>query len=101
MTPVSRELLPGAVTTPEELKMLENLGNSTGWSQAGESVVQVARDAKSYRTPEPRFSSSAFPIRTTFGQYQLQNGELCWQRLEKRTPSLEITEASRWLRESS
>ena len=44
--------------------------------------IQVAFNAKSYRAPEPRFSSEAFPRRSSFGRIQLAENQLAWHRLE-------------------
>ena len=86
----SRELLPGRAATSDEVKQVEKLSETCGWSRVGAHVFQVARDAKAFRTPEPRFSSGAFPLRSTFGQFLLKCGKSCWQRLEAKTPYLEL-----------
>jgi hypothetical protein len=83
----SRDLLPGVAARADEIVVLEKVwSKGIGWSQLDQRVIQVAREAKSYRTPEPRFSSSTYPLRSTFGRYQLSSGEVCWQRLESKVP---------------
>jgi hypothetical protein len=47
-------------------------------------VAQVAKDAKSFRTPSPRFSPSEFPLRSSFGRFDLKSGQAEWRRLENR-----------------
>ncbi|CAE7399786.1 Ank3 [Symbiodinium necroappetens] len=60
-----------------------------GWHSHGATGVNVAHNARSYRTPEPRFSSALLPVRTTFARYQRASGELVWRALERKTRYLE------------
>ena len=62
---------------------LLKLGESTGWHHRDGMGVNVAFDAKSFRTPEPRFSSKAFPLRSTFARYGTEQGEYVWRTLER------------------
>ena len=45
--------------------------------------MELAFNAKSFRTPEPRFSAAVIPYRTTFGRFSLDHDEVVWHRLEK------------------
>ena len=87
--PVSREQLPGVAALEPELAFIMQAG-PPGWGQTGCKVWQLAVGAKAYRTPEPRFSAAAFPWRSSFGQFALADGTLCWQRLEKHVAYLEL-----------
>ena len=60
-----------------------------GWHSHGATGVNVAHNARSYRTPEPRFSSAVLPVRTTFARYERPSGELVWRALERKTRYLE------------
>jgi hypothetical protein len=42
----------------------------------------VACTAKSFRTPEPRFSVAEFPPRNTFKRFEISQTEKMWHRLE-------------------
>ena len=46
------------------------------------SWVHVARNAKSYRSPEPRLAPADFPLRTTVGCFSTADG-LSWRLLER------------------
>ena len=70
--------------------MISKTCGAPGWSQHGSRVVQVAREAKAFRTTEPRFSSAAYPRRSSFGQFRLADGRLFWQRLENRIFYLDL-----------
>lgn len=63
---------------------LLRLGNQFGWHQKDDMAIQVAKDAKSFRTPSPRFSPSEFPLRSSFGRFDLKSGQAEWRRLENR-----------------
>ena len=49
---------------------LSKLCEQKGWHHLDQMGVNVAFGARSYRTPEPRFSASNFPYRTTFGRVE-------------------------------
>jgi hypothetical protein len=57
------------------------LGDVTGWHQKQDCVIQVARNARSFRTPRPRFASSDYPVRSSFGRFDSPTGGT-WRRLE-------------------
>ncbi len=50
----------------------------------------MARDAKVFRSPEPRYSGAAYPWRSKFGQFRLKDDSAVWQRLEKRIAYLDL-----------
>ena len=79
--------LPGKALTPEDpmLGFLLKLGEQRGWHSLKDMGVNVAHSAKSFRRPEPRFSSAVYPFRTTFGRYDLPSGECTWRVLERDT----------------
>ena len=56
--------------------------NQRGWHSDSGLGVNVAQNARSLRTPEPRFASSAVPYRTSFGCFE-SNGRLVWRVLER------------------
>ena len=46
------------------------IGEQTGWHHVDRMGVNGAFGARSDRTPEPRFSSSQYPYRTTCGRVE-------------------------------
>jgi len=89
--PRSRDDLPGLAVTIEEERFLEGQSGQVGWSQPQPGrVMQLAKEARSMRTPEPRFVSSKFPLRSSFGLFELADGDLAWRRLERRVPFLDL-----------
>lgn len=79
--------LPGERVSGDDpmLPHLMALGEKKGWHFKGGVGIQVAFNAKSFRTPEPRFSAADLPYRTSFGRVSTPNGEVLWTRLEKGT----------------
>ena len=65
------------------------LSTQRGWHSEGELGVNVAQNARSLRTPEPRFASAALPFRTTFGCFEL-SGKLVWRALERSVKYVEL-----------
>ena len=53
-----------------------------GWHSNGDLGVNVAQNARSLRTPEPRFASSALPFRASFACFESE-GRLLWRALER------------------
>ena len=53
-----------------------------GWHFLPGIGRQVACAVKSFCTPKPRFSMSEFPLRTTFGRFELSPAEKVWRKLE-------------------
>ena len=83
-------VLPGTVV-PESatLQWLEKARSQTGWHNYDGSVYQVARMAKSHRTPEPRFSSAKFPLRSSYVRVAFE-GKEPWRKIEDRVNFLEL-----------
>lgn len=54
---------------------LTQLSLSPGWHHREGVVINVAKGAKSYRTPAARFDPKNFPYRTTYGRFDGPNGE--------------------------
>lgn len=65
---------------------LLNLGDQFGWHRKDQYLVHVAKDAKAFRTPEPRAESSAFPLRSTCGKIVDSNGSGERRKLEDKVP---------------
>ena len=65
--------LPGVAVDGNDamLPHLHGLAERRGWHYVSGIGVQVACAAKSYRTPEPRFSIAEFPLRTTYGRFSI------------------------------
>ena len=76
--------LPGVAVDGNDamLPHLHGLAERRGWHYVSGVGVQVACAAKSYRTPEPRFSIAEFPLRTTYGRFNIGQTEQVWQKLE-------------------
>ena len=77
-------VLPGEPVAADSgiLRHLERLRRKPGWHVEGEVRVQVARNAHSFRTPEPRYAMSEFPRRSSYALYRLAGGGEHWRRLE-------------------
>ena len=79
-------MLPGvplAGKTPI-FPFLLNVSRSPGWHQRSGLVVHVASNAKSFRVPDARFSVWRFPLRSTYGRFDLGDGRSEWRELESR-----------------
>ena len=76
--------LPGTRLSGDDpmLPHLMSLAEQKGWHFKGGVGIQVAFNAKSFRTPELRFSASELPYRSSFGRFNLSPDEVVWQRLE-------------------
>ena len=73
--------LPGTAVELSTASKLSAFSTTAGWSKDGDSVVQIARNAKSYRHPEPRHPQKDFPFRSSYGLYS-QTGTSVWRCLE-------------------
>jgi hypothetical protein len=67
------------------LPHLISLAQQKGWHFKGGVGIQVAFNAKSFRTPEPRFSATELPHRSSFERFNLSADEVVWKRLESST----------------
>ena len=63
---------------------LLGLSELVGWHDKGAHKVHVAKNARSYRTPGPRFEASKYPHRSIFGKFMASNGHAEWRQLEGR-----------------
>ena len=63
------------------LPHLSRLCERSGWHDEGEVAVHVARHAKSYRTPFPRFDAATFPCRSSFARIDFEDRQE-WRKLE-------------------
>ncbi|CAE7234040.1 pol [Symbiodinium sp. CCMP2456] len=69
---------------------LLKLGELKGWHNLENMGVNVAYDARSKRSPEPRFSPSQFPFRSSFCRVELPTGQAQWRVLERDVPYSEL-----------
>ena len=65
------------------LSRLLNLSDSPGWHQREGIPIHVAKGARSFRSPEPRFDSEEFDIRSSYGRLDFPDGRSEWRELEK------------------
>ena len=72
---------PGVPVRPAEEKELTKLIAHVGWTKGVNGPVLCSKDAKAYRTPEPRFSSKMYPLRTSFGLIPTLDG-MEWRKFE-------------------
>eukprot|EP00435_Cladocopium_sp_Y103_P031960 s717_g8.t1 len=70
--------LPGVMLDGNDplLPHLQGLCEKRGWHHINGVGVQVAHNAKSFRTPEPRFSAEEKPLRSSFGRFTLSDGSV-------------------------
>ncbi|CAK9100240.1 unnamed protein product [Durusdinium trenchii] len=62
---------------------LHQLGDRPGWHFDGDLAINVARDAKSFRSPAPRCDVKKFHLRSTFGRFDHEAGASEWRALEE------------------
>ena len=76
--------LPGVPVSGDDpiLAHLCGLCEKRGWHFVSGIGIQVACAARSFRTPELRFSLAEYPLRTTYGRFELSQTEHVWQLLE-------------------
>jgi len=67
------------------LPYLQSLCEKRGWHMQNGVGIQVAHNAKSFRSPEPRFSPAEFPLRSSFGRFIHADGQIEWRRIEAGT----------------
>eukprot|EP00439_Symbiodinium_sp_Y106_P030299 s2423_g3.t1 len=85
-TSASSTSLPGEPLRPDDpvYGHLLKLSKLKGWHTQNGLSINVAKGARSYRTPEPRFSSDSLPLRTSFGCFACKD-QLEWRVLERGT----------------
>ena len=83
-TSSSTTSLPGEAIPNDDpiLGYVLKFSSTRGWHSEGALGVNVAQNARSFRTPEPRFASSKLPYRTTFGSFE-SGGKVSWRALER------------------
>ena len=83
-TPSTSTSIPGEAIPNDDpiLGYVLKFSRTRGWHSDGALGVNVAQNARSFRTPEPRFASSALPYRTTFGSFE-SGGKVVWRALER------------------
>ena len=84
-------LLPGQLLATDSpmLGFLMKLAEKPGWHMKNGYAIHVAKNAKSYRHPSPRFSEKDYPFRSTYGRFD--DCEKCeWRMLEKRVALKEM-----------
>ena len=65
-----------------DLQSLRCLSDKRGWHMQNGVGIQVAHNAKFFRSPEPRFSLSELPLRSSFGRFIHADGQIEWRRIE-------------------
>ena len=65
------------------LSRLPTLSESPGWHNKDGVVVHVARNARAFRTPKPRYDPEEFSLRSSYGRFDLKDGSAEWRQLEQ------------------
>ena len=60
------------------------------WHVKDGIAIHVARNAKSYRTPFPRFEAVQYPERSSYGRFDFPSGHCEWRKLEERTEYMKL-----------
>ena len=89
--------IPGDALDAAEEERIASHAEHPGWACLPGRAIQVAKGAKSFRTPEPRFAAAEFPFRTTYGSFRLSNDHIAWRRLESRVEYLSLPNQHRVL----
>ena len=61
---------------------LLTLSDQPGWHSFADFGVHVAKNARSFRSPKPRFDVVQFPRRSTYGRLMDHEGRAEWKLLE-------------------
>ena len=72
------------------LPHLTTLSECTGWHERSGYGVHVARKARSFRTPFPRFEAIDYPHRTTYARLDFKNDHCEWRKLEDQESYMEL-----------
>ena len=85
-SPSGEQLMVGTPMSSEDdiYNYLHQLGEQPGWHFKDQLAVNVSRSARSFRTPEPRFSAEKFPLRSTYGRFDHPSGHSEWRMLEEK-----------------
>lgn len=86
-------VLPGepVASTDPILGHLLYVGEQPGWHRRDGHLLNVAQNAKSFRTPEPRGDAVTFPMRSTYGKFVDSHGTGEWRCLESHVSYAELT----------
>ena len=84
--------LPGQLLSESHaiFPYLHRLGETPGWHFEDRLVMQVARNAKSFRSPAPRCDPQQFPLRSTYARFDHDSGFSEWRVLEEQVPMKEL-----------
>ena len=63
-------------------KLQARFADQKGWHAISGLGLNVAYNAKSYKTPQPRFSSADFPLRSSFEKLEISS-QYTWYNLER------------------
>ena len=72
------------------LSHLNRMSEQAGWHDHEKMAIHVAKNAKSFRTPFPRFDAKTFPIRSSYGRIDYANGHREWRRLEDKINFMDL-----------
>ncbi|CAK9004322.1 Dapdiamide synthesis protein DdaC, partial [Durusdinium trenchii] len=79
--------LPGrAVEAKDEALMrhVYKLAEQSGWHYVEGVGIHVAHNAKSLRSPQPRYSLRDYPYRSSYASWRTKTGEVVWRVLEEK-----------------
>ena len=83
------QVIPDVVTVGKPIgddeqlaSRLTKLADSPGWHREGDVVAHVARNARAFRTPRPRYDPKEYDLRSTFGRFDRSDGCIEWRELE-------------------
>lgn len=77
-------------TSHDVFPYLHRLSEASGWHFEKDVAIQVARNAKSFRSPEPRLDPKKYPLRSSYGRFDHTSGFSEWKILEDRVPYKEL-----------
>ena len=69
---------------------LHRLCEAPGWHFEDHAVIQVARNAKSFRHPAPRCDPQKYPLRSSYARFDRESGFSEWRVLEEQIPYSEL-----------
>ena len=58
------------------------LAEQPGWHMRDGIVVHVARNAKAFRSPKPRYDPEVYSLRSSFCRFDKADGTVEWRKLE-------------------
>ena len=89
------EKLPGQTMSESHpvFPYLHKLSEQPGWHFQDQIAVQIARNAKSFRSPVPRLNPKEYPVRSTYGRFDHASGHAEWRILEEQVRYSELSTA--------